>query len=90
VTPYTLTDRGRILTLLDEVQHDGFAIVMEEFALGGTGAAAPVFDAQGAVIAALNAGCVTNRFQEKREQVVAAVKRHAALLSQSLCAPAAK
>jgi IclR family pca regulon transcriptional regulator len=89
ITPYTLTDRGRILALLEEVRRDGFAIVMEEFALGGTGVAAPVFDSRGRIVAALNAGCVTNRFQEKREQVIAAVKRHAALLSRNLGAAAA-
>jgi IclR family pca regulon transcriptional regulator len=87
VTPYTITDRGKILDLLEDVRSQGFAIVMEEFALGGTGVSAPVFDATGAVVGALNAGCVTNRFQEKREQVVAEVKRHAAGLSRSLGAP---
>jgi IclR family pca regulon transcriptional regulator len=90
LTPYTLTERGRILALLEDIQRDGFAIVMEEFALGGTGVAAPVFDATGGVVAALNAGCVTNRFQEKREQVISAVRRHAALLSLSLGAPAVR
>jgi len=83
ITPYTITDRGKILGLLEDVQRQGFAIVMEEFALGGTGVSAPVFDASGAIVAALIAGGGTNRFQEHREQVGAAVKSHAANLSRS-------
>jgi IclR family pca regulon transcriptional regulator len=89
ITPYTLTDRTKILALLEEIKREGFAIVMEEFALGGTGVASPVFDATGAVAGALNVGCVTNRFREKRDQVIAAVRRAAGGLSRTLGAPAA-
>lgn len=88
VTPYTLTDRRKILALLETVKNDGFAIVMEEFVLGGTGVASPVFDASGATIGALNVGCVTNRFQEKRDLVVAAVRKAAAGMSRTLGATA--
>jgi len=84
VTPHTLTDRSKLLALLETVKRDGFAIAMEEFALGGTGVAAPVADAHGAVIAALNIGCVTNRFHDKRDLVISAVKQAAATISKRL------
>lgn len=84
VTPHTLTNKTKLLAMLDEVKRDGFAIAMEEFALGGTGVAAPVQDNHGAVIAALNVGCVTHRFHDKRDQVISAVKQGAAAISKRL------
>jgi IclR family pca regulon transcriptional regulator len=73
LTRHTITDRDEILRIVAGARTDGHAIVMEEFALGGTGVAAPILDAHGYALGALNAGCVTSRFEEKRAQVVGAV-----------------
>ncbi|MBW8814345.1 MAG: IclR family transcriptional regulator [Caulobacterales bacterium] len=84
LTPHTITDRDRILAMIGQARREGYAIVMEEFALGGTGLATPVRDAAGAAIAVLNVGCVTNRFHDKREIVIAAVQRAAGAISKAL------
>lgn len=73
LTRHTVTDRDEILRIVARARTEGHAIVMEEFALGGTGVAAPILDAGGHALGALNAGCVTSRFEEKRAQVIAAV-----------------
>ncbi|MBL8556179.1 MAG: IclR family transcriptional regulator [Phenylobacterium sp.] len=88
VTRHTVTDKGAILEILGRVRRQGHAVVVEEFALGGTGVAAPVFDREGRVVAALNAGCVTNRFEDKRDRVIAAVKAAAGAVSEQLGHPA--
>ncbi|MFN4176695.1 IclR family transcriptional regulator [Phenylobacterium sp.] len=84
VTRHTLTDRRKILARIEHAAEAGFASVEEEFALGGTGVAAPVLGPDGRALAALNVGCVTNRFEEKREQVIGAVKRWAGVLAAEL------
>jgi IclR family pca regulon transcriptional regulator len=87
VTPHTLTDREKILAVVEQVKADGYAIVSEEFALGGTGVATPVLDSAGATVAVLNVGCVTNRFHDKKKEVIAAVRRSAKIVSKSLGGP---
>lgn len=84
ITRHTVTELPAVLRIVDRVREEGHAIVMEEFALGGTGVAAPVLDAEGRAIAALNVGCVTNRFDDKRGQVVNAVMAAAGALGQQL------
>jgi DNA-binding IclR family transcriptional regulator len=74
LTRHTVTDSQEILRIVARARVDGYAIVMEEFALGGTGVAAPILDAKGDAHGALNIGCVTARFEDKREQVIAVVK----------------
>lgn len=86
VTPHTVTDKARVLEIVGQVRRQGYAIVMEEFALGGTGVAAPVTDAEGRAVGALNVGCVTGRFEDKRERVVAAVTAAAGALSEQMAA----
>lgn len=81
LTSHTVTDREEILRIVARVRADGYAIVMEEFALGGTGVAAPILGASGRALGALNIGCVTSRFDDKRERVVAAVKAGAATIA---------
>jgi DNA-binding IclR family transcriptional regulator len=88
VTRHTVTDKTRVLDILGDVRRKGFCVVMEEFALGGTGVAAPVLDDRGQAVAALNVGCVTNRFEEKRDRVIAALKAAAGALSETVRAPA--
>lgn len=84
ITRHTVTDPVAILEIVAQVRRRGHAVVMEEFALGGTGVAVPIMDGEGRAIAALNVGCVTNRFEEKRERVISGVMSAAAALSEQL------
>jgi len=84
VTPHTITDPARISSMLDEIAQQGYNIVMEEFALGGTGVAAPIVNVQGRPVAALNISCVTSRFHDKRAKVISAVMEGAHTISRSL------
>lgn len=72
ITPRTVTDIARIRALVERTRSDGYAVVEEEFAIGGSGAAAPVFDGSGRLVAALNVAAATRRF---RGRVAASSKR---------------
>ena len=84
LTPHTITDPARISSMLDEIAQQGYNIVMEEFALGGTGVAAAILNAQKRPVAALNISCVTSRFHDKRAKVISSVLEGAATISRSL------
>ncbi len=73
-TPFTVTDPTRLRELLAEARRDGVAINDQEYVIGATGIAAPVRDHDGVVVAALNLGTLTMRFQLRREEIIAAVK----------------
>lgn len=88
-TPRTVTDLERLHGLINQAVEQGYAIVEEEFALGGTGIAAPIVDVDGRVVAALNVGCVTARFQAKRPAVISMLVREAAGLSTVVSKPRA-
>lgn len=60
-TPYTKTDLTDLFQELDEIKKQGYALIDEELQLGIQGAACPIFDIYGHVIAALAFTC------EKRE-----------------------
>jgi DNA-binding IclR family transcriptional regulator len=84
VTPQTVTDIGRLRALVAQVRVAGVAVVEEEFALGGSGAAAPVFDGSGRAVAALNVAATTGRFPGARQRIIDAVMHGARRLSQRL------
>lgn len=84
LTRHTVTDKTELLKIVGQVRDQGYCVVTEEFALGGTGVAAPVLDAEGRAVAALDVGCVTGRFGEKRERVIEALVAAANALGQAL------
>jgi IclR family pca regulon transcriptional regulator len=86
-TPHTVTDLDRLHALIDQTVVQGYTIVAEEFALGGTGVAAPIVDVDGRVIAALNVGCVTARFEAKKLAVVSTLLSEAGNLSAVISQP---
>lgn len=71
-TPHTVTSREELTTLLAEVAAQGWALVDQELEIGFCTAAAPIHDADGRVIAALNVGMHTARvpFDEVAERVL--------------------
>jgi DNA-binding IclR family transcriptional regulator len=84
VTPHTVIDRLQIRRIIGAARENGYAVSDEEAVLGGSGVAAPVRDATGEVIAALNIAVVSARFAASRERMIAAVVRNAAELSSRL------
>ena len=81
-TPFTVTEPSRLRDMLAQVRRDGIAINDQEYVLGATGIAAPVRDHDGAVVAALNLGTLTMRYQLRRDEIIAAVKDAADRISQ--------
>jgi DNA-binding IclR family transcriptional regulator len=79
-----VTDVARIRALVDRVRAEGVAVVEEEFSIGGSGAAAPVFDDTGRLVAALNVAAATRRFPGARRRIVDALVRGARRVSQRL------
>jgi IclR family acetate operon transcriptional repressor len=77
MTPNTITDPDTLRTELDRIRQRGYGLDEEEFALGVTCVAAPIFDGDTA-IAALTIAAPTGRFAEAAESLVAAVCRAAA------------
>jgi DNA-binding IclR family transcriptional regulator len=84
LTAATVTALPALQAIIRGASIERLAIVEEEFALGGTGIAAPVFGPDGAALAALDVACVTTRFHLKRAAVIAALQGAAGRLSALL------
>ena len=61
LTPQTITDRAMLETELAEIRVRGYAHAVDELELGLSALAAPVYGADGAVVAALSISAPTNR-----------------------------
>jgi DNA-binding IclR family transcriptional regulator len=83
-TRYTVTDPAIIRDMLVRVRRDGYAINDQEFVTGSTGIAAPVFDANGSITAALNLGAPTIRYLERREAMMLMLRSAADEISRAL------
>lgn len=83
-TRYTVTDIQRIREMLVKVRRDGYALNDQEFVTGSTGIAAPIFDGSGEVVAALNLGVPTVRYNERREGFLLMVRSAADDISRAL------
>lgn len=83
-TRFTVTNREQIRKMLAKVRRDGYAINDQEFITGSTGVAAPLFDARGDVIAAVNLGAPTSRYLAKREELLLMLRDTADQISKTL------
>jgi IclR family pca regulon transcriptional regulator len=83
-TPVTVTDLDALRQILAQVREQGFAINDQEYVHGSTGIAAPIRGQENTVMAALNLGTLTARFQMRREEIIAAVKDSAAQISRRI------
>ncbi len=74
-TPLTTTDPLRLLARLQDVRANGFVWTAEEFQLGITSIAAPVFNTNGEIIAAIHVHGPSYRFpgEHDRRQVEQAI-----------------
>jgi len=84
LTDKTVIDRVQIRRSIDAARENGYAICDEEAVIGGSGVAAPVFDARGEVVAALNMATISPRFTACRQRMIDAVIKYAAELSARL------
>lgn len=84
LTPATLTSGRALAQRIREAREHDLAVVLEEFSLGGSGAAVPLRDGQGRVVAALNVATVTSRFEAQQEAIVAALREAASQVTRSL------
>jgi len=84
LTPHTVTDPEKLRQGLVRIKRQGFDVVEEELTIGGSGAAAPIFDAQGRCQAALNVATVSHRFPMARDRIIAAVRAAADEVSRRL------
>jgi DNA-binding IclR family transcriptional regulator len=83
-TRYTVTDVRQLRRIFAKVRRDGYAINDQEFITGSTGVAAPVIDASGSVVAALNLGTLTTRYVERREELLLMLRSAADEISRAL------
>jgi DNA-binding IclR family transcriptional regulator len=83
-TEFTVVNRREIRQIVENVRAEGVAICNQELDLGGSGVAAPVWDASGHVVAALDLATVTSRFDQSKENMVTSVIRSAAIISKKL------
>lgn len=83
-TPHTVTDPQKLRAILARVRDDGYAVLEQEYVIGGSATAAPVLLHDGTVIAALNVGTVSSRYPAAKRRIIAAVTRAAVRISQRL------
>lgn len=83
VTEKTIIDPAVLRARLAQVRQRGWAVNSEERFLGASGVAAPIYDAHGEVVAALNVATLTVRFRRNKKRILTAVTEAAAQLSNS-------
>jgi len=84
LTAATRTDPADIRAQIALARRQGYAEIDGEFADGGSGVAAPVFDRTGRAVATVNLASLTERWQRHRLDYIAAVLEAAALLTRKL------
>jgi DNA-binding IclR family transcriptional regulator len=82
VTPYTVTQPGRLRAELRRVVRDGYAQTSDEMSLGACSVAVPIRVSDGPVVAAL--GLVVPRLGRDRPRLVAALRVAAQGIGRSL------
>ena len=84
LTEHTITEPVVLRQRLDEIRARGWSLHDEERVSGASGAAVPIFNAAGDVAAGLNIATVTERFQKKRDMIVAGLREGAETIMQKL------
>jgi DNA-binding IclR family transcriptional regulator len=90
VTPRTLVDPRQLRREIDLVRGRGYSVVCDTHSAGASGIAAPVFDGDGTVVAALNISAPTSRFDAMLRKATPALLRGADAIGRTLAAPDAK
>jgi len=88
ITPYTITQPGRLLTELRHVRRDGYAQTREEMSLGACSVAVPVRGPGETAVAAL--GIVLPRLNKDGPRLAAALRVAAQGIGRSITAASAQ
>ncbi|MBN8956436.1 MAG: IclR family transcriptional regulator [Rhizobiales bacterium] len=83
-TDRTATDIGQLRKILARVREQGYAINIEEHIQGASSIAAPLRNATGEVLGALNIGCVTAHFSNNEQAITDALVATTARLNDKL------
>lgn len=85
-TPFTVTDKAKIVASLKAIRRDGYFISNQEAFVGDISVAAPVFNFAGRVIAAVNMAVPTSRWsiEKVRERLVPVTVAVAADISAAM------
>jgi IclR family pca regulon transcriptional regulator len=79
MSPHTITTLDRLVAELDQVRRQGYAINDEELAAGLRSTAAPIRDAEGKIVAAINVSVPSARVsREELESSLAPLVRSTA------------
>lgn len=78
------TTEKAIRAELETIRRDGYGIIVDQYAQGGAGIAAPIRRDNGDVVAVVDIATVTSRFEVQREKMRAAVIECAAEISSRL------
>lgn len=84
VTPRTETNPEKIKQMLRKARTDGYVEVRDANVEGASGVSAPIFDSRGEVVAGLNLGAPSSRYERTREELIQIVCREAGVISASL------
>lgn len=68
MTPYTLTDKKKLLERIRNTARNGFAIIENETVMGDISVAAPITDHGGHAVAAINISVPTSRWTRQRAE----------------------
>lgn len=90
LTPGTLADAKQLRHEIELVRARGYALVRDTNSPGASGIAAPIFDAHGVAIAALNISAPTSRFEPMQRKATSDLLAAAAAMSRQLAGTAAR
>src|SRR5690606_32779254 len=82
-TATTITDVETLKRTLAEIRRRGYATTYDSHVQGASGAAMPILDASGTILAALNISAPTWRFRKKREDLIAELRVAVAQLKRA-------
>ncbi len=80
----TPTTEAEIRAALEKIRADGYGTIVDQYATGGAGIAAPIHNAAGEVVAVIDIATVTSRFEQRHDEMLAAVLEGAEKISQRL------
>lgn len=80
----TPTTESAVRAALEKIRADGYGTIVDEYATGGAGIAAPIRNAEGKVVAVIDVATVTARYEHRRDEMLAAVLEGAARISARL------
>ncbi|MDR0999804.1 MAG: IclR family transcriptional regulator [Clostridiales bacterium] len=83
-TPYSITEPQELLKILERVRIDKYGADLDESEEGLTCYAAPIYNTNGAIMAAISASGPTERMRRNADSIIKNVKRIAGVISTEL------